>query len=119
MQVSPNTGHCLPPLSPRIISDQQVLFVYCFSGSPCWGKLGWVRYLVCAPTPGGQDCEPKDETWPRDVTIHRISKHVEGIGPREVTSGVGNCGIGDGLFIELLQAWVPADLPKAYGRDMV
>lgn len=95
------------------------VFVYWFSGSPCWGKPGWGHYLVRAPTPGGQDCEAKNKTWPGDVPVHRISKHVEGIRPWEVTGSVGNCDIGDGLSIELLQAWVPADLPKACGRDRV
>ena len=77
----------------------------------------WGHYLVCAPTPGGQDCEAKNETWPGDVSIHRISKHVEGIRPWEVTGGIGNCGIGDGLSIELLQAWVPANLLKAQKHE--
>lgn len=70
-------------------------------------------YLVCAPTPGGQHCKPENETWPRDVPAHRVPKQVEGIGPWEVTGGVGDCDIRDGLPVPLLQAWVPAHILKA------
>lgn len=74
------------------------LFV-CFQDAPDGPGQAGEHYLVCAPTPGGQDCEPKNETWPRNVPIHRVTEHVKGIGPWEVTGGVGNCGIGNGLHI--------------------
>lgn len=73
-------------------------------------------HLICAPTPGGQYREPENEAWPRDVPVYRVPKHVEGIGPGEVTGGVGDCGVGDGLPVPLLQAWVPAHLLKACGE---
>lgn len=65
-------------------------------------KPGGDPYLVCAPTPGGQHREPKNETWPWDVSAHRVPKHVEGIRPWEVTGGIGHCDIGDGLPVPLL-----------------
>lgn len=103
VQVSPNTGHYLPPLSPRMMSNplctQLPVYLFVFR-KPLLGQTRtWDHYLVCAPTPGGQDCEPKNETWPGNVPIHRVSKHMEGVWPWEMTGGVGNCGIGDGLHI--------------------
>lgn len=89
------------------------------TGSPCswWaGPRLTGHHLICAPAPGGQHREPENEAWPRDVPVHRVPKHVEGIRPGEVTGGVGDCGIRDGLPVPLLQAWVPAHLLKACGE---
>lgn len=84
--------------------------------TPVCGGLGqaWLgHHLVGAPAPRGQHREPENEAWPRDVPAHRVPEHVEGVGPGEVTGGVGDCDIRDGLPVPLLQAWVPAHLLKA------
>lgn len=79
--------------------------------TPVRGGLG--THLVRAPAPGGQHREPENEAWPRDVPAHRVPEHVEGVRSGEVTGGVGDCGIRDGLPVPPLQAWVPAHLLKA------
>lgn len=81
-----------------------------------WAGPAWLgHHLVGAPAPGGQHREPENEARPGDVPAHRVPKHVEGVRPGEVAGGVGDCGIGDGLPVPLLQARVPAHLLKACG----
>ena len=71
--------------------------------------------LIGAPIPRGYDGQSKGESRPRQVTVHRIPEHVEGIVPRDSAKVVtGRADLRDRLKVLLLQSAVTADLVESW-----
>lgn len=118
-------GSAQPQVSLEVVLEQgptlcaSRCMVFPQEATPGCDGLGqaWLgHHLVRAPAPRGQHCEPENEAWPRNVPVHRVPEHVEGIRPGEMAGGIGDCGIRDGLSVPLLQAGVPAYFLKACGE---